>query len=883
LSQTAGNAGGTFAAAGTAPASGGTFALTTNDDTADTVTSARGSLAGTFKFTGGNEEVTAAAGTLESTDVLLDGSTTDSDSLSVTLKGDSGGFTAENIEKINVTTVTGGTAELSIENVTGTNNITVSGSADLIIDGFAADVVQPTIELTNFTRQLTVKPTTFQGTTKLETAEAINLSVSGTKYGTTTATQSSVVLDGVADGSLETLNIASTGSASNEFALSFDSGDSVAKINFTGATPVSMRAAQADVSGLVVAGATGSNATVKVNMDAASAAIDAVNFSGVNLALYDATPAELDDANATLKDGAGATLLNNAAATTWTVQGALYTALAGSAAITLDNSKADTGVTVASLGLQNVKAITVTSSGNATEDLDENEITSLTGDFSTVTINGDTAFKTSLTIDGVQTASGTDTARTVTVSAAGLTGIAYANITTGAASTVTSYSITGSANDDTLSVKNTSTLGATLIGGAGDDDLTGALGADTINGGDGEDTINITFGADKVTGGAGIDTLVITDDTGTATAQVTKVNGLTTTLENGGGADIVAEADATDPDLFKVTIDGVTYTQAIDADGDVDADIYGDFYASHAAAILSQSGVTVTVVDGTDSFLMDFAVADIGQAVEGDYVQIRIDDTADYTVKFTRSNTGSWASDTTGFAMSVAGTEVTVTNAASFVAVEHADTESSIAARSTDVADIDLGTAGITGPADSETAVTISNNYLNFAGRADGASFTVSSSFVVANAAGTDVTYSVGTSTTAGVTAPDTNTTITDFASDDVLDISLISGDVELATSLTANNIEDANVILLTTGVGYATVTAAESAVSAAVSTAGAAIVVFLNSTTGKVQAYYDADVNVDSIDTTLEITQATLLTFDNLTSLVGISTTFSEDSFVFA
>jgi hypothetical protein len=47
----------------------------------------------------------------------------------------------------------------------------------------------------------------------------------------------------------------------------------------------------------------------------------------------------------------------------------------------------------------------------------------------------------------------------------------------------------------------------TLIGGAGDDELTGSKGADTLDGGDGNDTVDGKSGADHVQGGTGDDTV----------------------------------------------------------------------------------------------------------------------------------------------------------------------------------------------------------------------------------------------------------------------------------------------------------------------------------------------------------------------------------------
>ena len=61
--------------------------------------------------------------------------------------------------------------------------------------------------------------------------------------------------------------------------------------------------------------------------------------------------------------------------------------------------------------------------------------------------------------------------------------------------------------NDTLSIGNTVTNGGVIDGGAGNDTITGASGADVLSGGDGADTINGGGEGDVISGGAGADTL----------------------------------------------------------------------------------------------------------------------------------------------------------------------------------------------------------------------------------------------------------------------------------------------------------------------------------------------------------------------------------------
>lgn len=138
---------------------GDTFVLTSLQDIADTVQSGRGGpnwLPDTgFKFTGANETVEAAHGTLNPLDSLMDGSTTDDDVLNATVNGNLGTVnpgTVANIENVNVN-VANGTGTLALTNFTGVKNLTVTGSvaaAGILINGFANSGVS-TIDVAGLT------------------------------------------------------------------------------------------------------------------------------------------------------------------------------------------------------------------------------------------------------------------------------------------------------------------------------------------------------------------------------------------------------------------------------------------------------------------------------------------------------------------------------------------------------------------------------------------------------------------------------------------------------------------------------------------------------------------------------------------------------------
>jgi hypothetical protein len=85
--------------------------------------------------------------------------------------------------------------------------------------------------------------------------------------------------------------------------------------------------------------------------------------------------------------------------------------------------------------------------------------------------------------------------------------------------------------------------------------------------------------------------------------------------------------------------------------------------------------------------------------------------------------------------------------------------------------------------------------------------------------------------------------------------------------------------LIVLTGASYASNALAEDAYTTAGSTASttSVVVVYLNSATGKAVAFLDADIDTDG--TTADT--ATFFTFDNITTLTGLATVMSTDSFV--
>jgi hypothetical protein len=760
LSQTDGSAGGAFATAGTAPVSGGTFALSTGTDTADSVSASRGTANSAFKFTSGNETISGSIGTLGDNDILLDDTTTDADVLNV--NGGTGTFTSTNIESINLTTATAAT--LQLDKVSGATNVNITGTNTVTVDGFAADTFQPTFGVNNITRIVTLSPATFNGAAVTGDAEALNVSVSGLSYGTSSSKQSGITLDGATDGILETLNLTSTGATTNDFALAFDSGDSVTAMNIKGDQSVQIRTASAAVSGVTISATENTGtATLRVDVNGLTmAATNAANWTGVdNILLVDSTAGTDFGVVSAMPDASKVTFGSTFNATvtstnfnSLSVQGATFTTLKNSVTVELDNvATIAAGVTLGKLDVQNVKALNLASSGHASSSSSTgaNVVNDLTGDFTTITITGDTSLDLDLNIDATETAT-TTSARTVVVNASGMTGDSFVTLAADT-NTKVGYNITGTANADSITLNTTA---GTVASGAGDDSITGGDGNDTIGGGDGDDTITISYGTDAVTGGAGNDTFtaIAADGAAAAVAQVT------TSGDLDGGLTIVAAQD----DLV-VTVNGAVYKLDLLTDGDTADDIVDDFIAAYASTILAAHNVTITASDAASA---------------------------------------------------------------------------------------------------SDAATLI------FTGKSDGTSFTAD---VTISDNGTAVAVTETTSP-AGAAAKDVNTSITDFEAGDVINLASLLTSTGVYHEGAAGDAAAGDSIFVLTAVAYATAAEAQAAIDIA-TTGDDGVIVFLNSTLGKAQMIFDNDTDLTTD------TPNVIFTFDNITTLTGLATVFTEDNFI--
>jgi hypothetical protein len=590
LSQTTGNAGGSFATAGTAPVSGGSFTLTPGADLASTTAASNSGLASSFKFTGGNESITGTSGSVTNADVLIDGSSTDSDSLTVDIVASPGSaMTAVGIEAVNLRFIAGTNPAFSVASFTGTTSFNVTGS----VAGTITDAEATKIDVSGYTRVLTVNETLIDGTTTGGNPDVTNITISGATYGTTVATQTGVTLTAGTDGVLETLNITSSGAAANTFALDASTNVTLGTVNLLGAADVTVRIAHADITGTTVNGAenTGSTTLLIDRQGAAAAATSLSSVAGVDVVAFRDSTAGTD---ALVASGvANASTVEVRSTFDVSTNSIGVAGAAGSTTnvlnLNLDHATAATRLQFGTLDVQDVETLNLASKGHDSALVAAGNAVSLTGDMTTVTVSGDTSIVVAMNIDAPSSGS-----RTTTSSAASMTGTATVTLNaSGDTNTTNLYTLTGTANGDTLQGGAGSNV---LTGGAGNDSITGGASNDTIDGGDGVDTITATRGLDSVTGGAGNDIYDINSQGVAAVVQVTTFDDITDT----------GTVTMADGDTLQLTVNGLTFSTAY---GTSETATLTAFVTAHAANILASTGVTLTAADTNKDLVLTGATS----------------------------------------------------------------------------------------------------------------------------------------------------------------------------------------------------------------------------------------------------------------------------------
>jgi hypothetical protein len=553
----------------TTPVVSDPFNLTPLSDTASSTMAANGTLTSTFRFTTGDETVNGISATMHATnDVLIDPSTTDSDTLSITGTGATA-ITTVNIENVALNAASG-TVNLNAANLTGVTSVSVNGSVASTVDNVSAAA---TIKSDGYGRVLTVDDTNYDGTTAALNPDTLNLEISGGTFGTTAATQSgfSLITDNAS--TIETLNVTSSGTAANVYSLDASTNVTMSTVNFLGATDATARVAHADVTGLTLVGtaATG-DVNLRVDMNGTGAALNATSFSGIDNFLMADSTVTGDAASITgLADGQKVTIVDDMDATTFTVSGAGVGSEKAAITVVLDNETASVDLDVANITIDNVKTLNLESSGysTSTATTSENSTGTVDGDFTTITITGDTSLDTVLDIDAGGTAE--TTARAVTVDASANTKFVTIDAVD---DKYVGYNITGTAGNDTLKLNETA---GTITAGAGNDTISLSGKNDTVDAGAGNDTINATNGTDTITTGTGTDTIIMGEMDVTAVVQ-------SVDLTPAGGMD----------GPITIVIDGSRFTEAFDTNV---ASTLDNFITTHSASIIANTNVTA-ITDG---------------------------------------------------------------------------------------------------------------------------------------------------------------------------------------------------------------------------------------------------------------------------------------------
>jgi S-layer protein len=303
----------------------------------------------------------------------------------------------------------------------------------------------------------------------------------------------------------------SANAADNEIAVNAGAGDDTLTIGAILAN------ASASSAGDVLDGGDGTD-TLVADVDLVDAVAVATALTGVSgfetlslVGFGDANTVNVADISAGLNrvnlsavSGAFNNTINFAAGAS-TVGINVAAAVAAGQSLTVD--AAGTG-TADSLSIVNM--LTAGQMASATSDL-------ITTDFETVTINTGTyataaaqlvnvvnVGANTLTLTGANALTTTATNGIITAKVIDASAMTGA-LTMGVAAASGVTTITGGSAADTL----LGDAASTINGGAGNDTITGGTGNDTLNGDDGKDTITTNTGNDTVNGGAGDDTIVI--------------------------------------------------------------------------------------------------------------------------------------------------------------------------------------------------------------------------------------------------------------------------------------------------------------------------------------------------------------------------------------
>ena len=531
LSQTAGSVGGTYAAVSltAAPVA---FPLTSNADVRTT-----GSGADTF-----NALYSTTGGmTFQATDSLDGGDGADTINIQVGVTGTHSAASMKNIETVSSNFSAAGTVSL----LGSTGVTTVESSASTAAAAFTnIGSTATALRVTN-----TAQDANFGFTTAAVagTADSVTATLSAVSGGTLTLA------------SIETVNLASTGSANTLTALTAAaattvnvSGDQALALGTLGATVTTLNAGSNTATGTGVSATMGAAATATITGGTGN---DSITISAITGDVSIAGGAGNDTVTAatglttsdTIDGGDGtADVLSTTAAiaegytapATRTITGfeQLTLSTAGSASTTLTAAKVDTGITRVNLtgtggaygitgpagaftvtsgttgqlggtltltdtGSATTDSVTLTNSGTSALNVFNGAAVTSTG-YETLTINSGSASTTNAAAQTLGTV-------TVTVDTGGASAVNFTGANNVSAGAISATTINASGMTGSGTFSNTSaSVSSNITGTANNDGLVGSTLADTLSGGAGNDTLTGGTGIDRLTGGTGADSFV---------------------------------------------------------------------------------------------------------------------------------------------------------------------------------------------------------------------------------------------------------------------------------------------------------------------------------------------------------------------------------------
>lgn len=646
-----------------------TFTLTTSTD----------SLTGTAD----DDLFDAPQGTLATTDVVLDSSTSDADALNAVVTTATLAPRLQNVETLNITGAFA-TSGFDLGATTGTTTLNVDtdiiGGTGTVINASSLNAVNVNAGSNLGTLNVTAAATGTRDAVMVDAGSATTVAVTGgaglDTFDVTIADKASATLDGGAlAGDGITVHVGATatlsGGAGGTERLTIDAAaDSVVTLgaaltavsvtpdtiytDITGAGNVTIKGTTAQLTAFGYKQAGTGSVTVKVT-DATAAS----DFDNLVVDTVELTTASGGAATVTINEASTLNLTGDATgggAVTVNVDNIAGTlaAAAGTALInvsqTLTTAALTTDVNVGTLVLQ-ATPDAAADTANGAEITILNLDTATGTNTETVVLRGtDNLTITTFTNDATASVlSAADMSGELTI---GTTVAAGTYVLGSAADTVTvgnvASTIHGNGGNDTL----TGGTAADIINGnAGNDTIAGgAVAANTIDGGAGDDKITTTF-ADAVTLGAGADTLTTAVDIGSVVADFVVGEDLIV-LTGGVPAAAINLAAVTAPTAGAYDIDGegtVDFTLT----GSTATDLTTIVQLGSLAAGFATNGKSITAGTADDHLAVTDAAATIIGGTGKDVLTLTAGTTAVATIKIAEGDSTTTNFDTinTGFTL----------------------------------------------------------------------------------------------------------------------------------------------------------------------------------------------------------------------------------------